>query len=79
MKGSDELKNEIFILMDDSGKLNKNENSCIYGGVFFYSSVDYMNFVNKYKSIINSIKCKYCRQTINNCNNNCIEIKGTFR
>ena len=77
MKESDELKNEIFILMDDSGKLNKNENSCIYGGVFFYSSVDYMNFVNKYKSIINSIKCKYCRQTINNCNNNCIEIKGT--
>lgn len=71
--------NEIFILMDDSGKLNQNENSCIFGGLFFYSSKDYMNFVNKYKSIINSIKCKYCKQNSNNCNKNCIEIKGTTR
>lgn len=73
------MNNEIFILMDDSGKLNKNENSCIYGGLFFYSSKEYMNFINKYKSIINSIKCKYCKQNKSLCNNNCIEIKGTTR
>lgn len=73
------MKNEIFIVMDDSGKLNSNENSCIFGGLFFYSSKDYMNFINKYKSVIDSIKCKYCDQTINNCDNNCIEIKGTTR
>lgn len=71
------MTNEIFILMDDSGKLNKNENSCIFGGLFFYSSKDYMNFINKYKSVINSIKCKYCKQKQNNCNKDCIEIKGT--
>ena len=71
------MKNEIYILMDDSGKLNKNENSCIFGGLFFYSSHDYMNFINKYKSTINSIKCKYCKQKNESCNNNCIEIKGT--
>lgn len=74
-----ENKNEIFILMDDSGKLNKNENSCIFGGLFFYSSFDYMNFVNKYKSIIDSIKCEYCSKNKNNCDRNCIEIKGTTK
>ncbi len=73
------MSNEIFIVMDDSGKLNKNENSCIFGGLFFYSSKDYMNFINKYRSVINSIKCKYCKQNISNCNKSCIEIKGTTR
>lgn len=73
------MNNELFILMDDSGKLNSNENSCIYGGLFFYSSNEYMNFVNKYKSIINSLKCKYCSQNISNCDKECIEIKGTTR
>jgi hypothetical protein len=72
-------KNELFILMDDSGKLNINENSCIYGGLFFYNSFDYMNFINKYKSIIKKIKCKYCKQCNNNCNKKCIEIKGTSK
>lgn len=54
------MNNEIYILMDDSGKLNSNENSCIYGGLFFYSNRDYINFINKYKSTIDSIKCFYC-------------------
>ena len=73
------MNNEIFIFMDDSGKLNKNENSCIFGGLFFYSAKNYANFINKYKSVINSIKCKYCHQNISKCNKNCIEIKGTTK
>ena len=74
------MKNqELFILIDDSGKLNMNETSSIYGGLFFYSSNDYMNFINKYKSIIDSIKCKYCNKNKENCNKKCIEIKGTTR
>ena len=73
------MKNEIFILMDDSGKLNSNENSCIFGGLFFFSNNDYINYINKYKNVINSIKCKYCSQNKNNCNKNCIEIKGTTK
>lgn len=73
------MSNEIFILMDDSGKLNKNESCTIYGGLFFYSSKDYMNFINKYKNIVKSIRCKYCKQDKENCNNDCIEIKGTTR
>ncbi len=69
-------KQELFVLLDDSGKFNKNEKSCIYGGLFFYTSKDYMDFINKYKSIIKSIRCKYCR---NKCNKKCIEIKGTTK
>lgn len=73
------MNNEIYILMDDSGKLNSNENSCIYGGLFFYSNKDYINFINKYKSIIDSIKCFYCSKDITNCSQDCIEIKGTSK
>ncbi|MCM1371058.1 MAG: hypothetical protein NC181_04145 [Clostridium sp.] len=73
------MTNEILILMDDSGKLNKNENSCIFGGLFFFSNSDYINFINRYKSIINNIKCKYCKQNMQNCNKDCIEIKGTTK
>lgn len=73
------MNNEIYILMDDSGKLNSNENSCIYGGLFFYSNKDYINFINKYKSIIDSIKCFYCSKDITNCSQYCIEIKGTSK
>lgn len=73
------MNNEIHILMDDSGKLNSNENSCIYGGLFFYSNKEYINFINKYKSIINSIKCTYCSNNKSNCNKDCIEIKGTTK
>ena len=72
-------ENVIFIVMDDSGKLNYNENSCIFGGLFFYSSYDYMNFINKYKNVVDSIKCKYCKQDSKKCNNDCIEIKGTTK
>ena len=73
------MTNEIFILMDDAGKLNKNEPCCIYGGLFFYSSKEYMNFINKYKSIVKSIRCKYCKQDNQNCDKECIEIKGTTK
>lgn len=73
------MDNEIYILMDDSGKLNSNENSCIFGGLFFYSNKDYINFINKYKSIIDSIKCSYCSKDKTICDQDCIEIKGTTK
>lgn len=71
-------KQEIFILIDDSGKFNINEYSCIYGGLFFYCSKEYMNFINKYKSVVKSLRCKYCHKK-DNCNKKCIEIKGTTK
>ena len=58
--------------MDDSGKLNKNENCCIYGGLFFYNKSDYINFINKYKSIIKDLQLKYYNKTN-------VEIKGTTK
>ena len=35
-----------------------------------------MNFINKYKSVVKSLRCNYCNKK-NNCNKKCIEIKGT--
>lgn len=72
------MNNELFILMDDSGVLTSKENTSVYGGLFFYSAKEYNTFLIKYKSIINSIKCKYCKRK-RNCNNKCPEIKGAGR
>lgn len=66
------MSNELLIYMDDSGKLNKNENCCIYGGLFFYNKSDYINFINKYKSIIKDLQLKYYNKTN-------VEIKGTTK
>lgn len=71
-------ENNLFIYMDDSGKLNNNENSCIFGGLFFYNSIDFNTFITKYKSIVKQIKCEYCTQRKENCNKDCIEIKGNM-
>ena len=38
LDGGKAMKNEIFILIDDSDKLNSNENSGIFGGLFFFSN-----------------------------------------
>lgn len=74
----DNKNNEIFIYMDDSGKLNNNESCCIFGGIFFYNSQDISDFINQYRSIIDKFKCKYCEQCKENCDNNCVEIKGSL-
>ena len=73
------IKQRLYIYMDDSGKLNRNETSCVFGGLFFYSSNEINNFINQYRAIIKKIKCFYCNNDISNCNKNCIEIKGTTK
>jgi len=72
-------KQTLYIYMDDSGKLNNNETSCIYGGLFFYSTNEISNFINQYKSIIKKIKCGYCDYESDKCDKDCIEIKGTTK
>ena len=67
--------NEIYILMDDSGVLSKKEKTFVYGGLFFYSKDEYNDFINKYRKLINKIKCKYCHH---HCDNNCPEIKACY-
>ncbi len=66
---------EIYINLDDSGKLTNKEIVCVYGGIIFLSKKDKDKFITQYRSIINDIKCKYCHANI--CNQTCPEIKNT--
>lgn len=63
--------------MDDSGVLTAKENTFVYGGLFFYSSQEYNEFIIRYKSLINKIKCCYCHNSL--CNKKCPEIKGSLK
>ena len=69
------ISQEIYINLDDSGKLTTKEKVCVYGGIVFLSKKDKDKFITQYKSIINSIKCKYCHKA--SCDNLCPEIKNT--
>lgn len=63
-KNSKEAIQTIYINMDDSGQLVKNnpkELLFVYGGVFFLSLTDQENFSRQYKALVNTIKSKYCR------------------
>ena len=67
---------EIYINLDDSGKLTTKERISVYGGLVFLYKKEKDKFITQYRSIINSIKCKYCNNE-DNCNNDCPEIKNT--
>ena len=69
---------EIYINMDDSGKLTEKELYCIYAGIIFTSSEEKQEFINKYRAIIKSIKCNYCSHTTNKCSQNCPEVKSSL-
>lgn len=64
---------EIYINLDDSGKLSAKEIISVYGGVVFLSKKEKDKFITQYKKIINNIKCDYCES----CNHICPEIKNT--
>lgn len=64
---------EVYINLDDSGKLSENELYSVYGGLVFFSKQEKDKFITQYRSIINDIKCKYCKV----CNKICPEIKST--
>lgn len=67
---------EIYINLDDSGKLTNKEQLSVYGGLVFLSKKEKDKFITQYKSIINSIKCDYCTNK-KCCNFYCPEIKNT--
>lgn len=67
---------EIYINLDDSGKLTKKELISVYGGIVFLSKKEKDKFITQYRSIINDIKCKYCKNK-SICNKKCPEIKNT--
>ena len=47
---------EIYINLDDSGKLTKKELLSVYGGIVFLSKKEKDKFITQYRSIINDIK-----------------------
>ncbi len=64
---------EIYINLDDSGKLTAKEHISVYGGLIFLSKREKDKFITQYRKIINEIKCSYCKE----CNKKCPEIKNT--
>lgn len=68
---------EIYINLDDSGKLTRKEKVSVYAGIVFLSKKEKDKFITQYRKIINEIKCTYCNQTKENCNKKCKEIKNT--
>lgn len=75
------MKNDnqhIFLYMDDSGKISKYEDYAIFAGIVFTDNNEKSEFVNKYKSIYEKIKCKYCPYNHNVCDSSdCPEVKGS--
>ena len=67
---------EIYINLDDSGKLTNKEKISVYGGLVFLSKKEKDKFITQYKSIINDIRCDYCSKK-EKCNHKCPEIKNT--
>lgn len=85
----------IYIYIDDSGQLTKNnpqQSIFVYGGVYFLSKEESDDFSRQYKSIVDSIKSKYCNDFLNdntinelhcqthnsnNCNYKCPELKSS--
>lgn len=67
---------EVYINLDDSGKLTTKEQISVYGGLVFLSKKEKDKFITQYRSIINDIKCDYCNNK-ENCNHMCPEIKNT--
>lgn len=68
---------EIYINLDDSGKLTKKEKVSVYAGIVFLSKQEKDKFITQYRKIINEIKCSYCGQTKGECTKKCKEIKNT--
>jgi len=70
----------VYICMDDSGKLNKNELYTVFSGLAFTSSEERNRFIISYKKALDKIKCsnKYCKQDPRQCNGMCPEIKSNI-
>lgn len=66
----------IYINIDDSGKLVDSERVAIYAGLVFSSKKEKDKFITQYRSIVQNMKCKYCKKDALTCNNSsCPELK----
>ena len=71
------MPQEVYIYMDDSGKLSNYEKCCCYGGIVFFNKKDKDKFITQYRQIVRQIKCSECNKDKNNCDNVCPEIKNS--
>lgn len=67
---------EISIFMDDSGKLTKKEDFCLYSGIVFLNDLEMNEFQSKYIKLLNSFKCSYCGKNKIKCDGECKEVKS---
>ena len=67
---------ELYINLDDSGKLVKTETISVYGGLVFFSKKEKDKFITQYRQIVSDIKCHYCDHRTS-CDHVCPEIKNT--
>ncbi len=67
----------VWINIDDSGKLVTTEKVSIYAGLVFTNKREKDKFITQYRSIVNGMKCKYCKKNKETCQNNktCPELK----
>ena len=68
---------EIYINLDDSGKLTRKEKVSVYAGIVFLSKQEKDKFITQYRKIINEIQCGYCKENKKECSKHCKEIKNT--
>ena len=66
----------LYINLDDSGKLVEHEKVAVYAGLLFTSKLQKDKFITQYRSIIQQIRCHYCKQNPVSCmQKNCPEVK----
>ena len=63
----------IYLAIDDSGQLIKNDVAC-YGGIVFVGNAHLKSFLKNYQNLINEVKCRYCNH-FSSCDNKCPELK----
>ena len=73
----DKFEQIIYINIDDSGKLVNSEKVAIYAGVVFTSKKEKDKFITQYRSIVQELKCRYCKINIRkNTTRTCIRYYG---
>lgn len=73
----DKFEQIIHINIDDSGKLVNSEKVAIYAGVVFTSKKEKDKFITQYRSIVQDLKCRYCKMNNEECKEEdvCPELK----
>jgi len=67
---------EIYISLDDSGKLTIKEIYSVFAGIVFLSNQERNRFMGIYEKHIYKIRCGYCYKNSNHCDGKCIELKS---